>query len=132
MAQARKAKGLFVVTPNEIGTLAKVTHTISSSGINIIALCGYAAEQKGNFLIVTDNSVLASKKLTERVYEAHDKEVVLVDFDNKTGTLEPVAKKLGDSGIDIDCVYGTAADGKKVLGVFLTKDNDKAVKIINA
>ena len=131
MAQARKEKAIFALSPNEIGTLGKVTHSISGAGINIIALCGYVANENGNFLIVTDNNELAGKKLKEHGYEVHDKEVVLVDFDNKKGTLEPVAKKLGDSGVDIDCVYGTSADGSKVLGVFLTKDNDKAVKVIN-
>ena len=55
----------------------------------------------------------------------------VVEFENKVGTLAPVAKLLGNHDIAIDSVYGTSGDGFKIIGVFSTSDNRKAAELIN-
>ena len=41
------------------------------------------------------------------------------------------AKILGNHGIFINYVYGTSSDGFKIVGVFSTSDDVKAVRVIN-
>jgi hypothetical protein len=47
------------------------------------------------------------------------------------GALQKVAQKIGDAGIDIIYMYGTAGAGKSPICVFKTVDDKKAIKVIN-
>ena len=64
-------------------------------------------------------------------YEVSQVDALEVEFESAPGTLSPVAKKLGDAGIDIMYIYGTTADGTKVVGLMSTNDNQKALNLIN-
>jgi len=133
MAKATKAKQIFLVTENEVGTLGKITDVLASKGVNIQALAAYTGKEgKANFHIVTDNNEMAVKAIKERGYEdIKEQDVLVVEFENKAGTLAPIAKKLGDDGVDINAIYGTSADGTKVIGVLSTADDEKALRVIN-
>lgn len=42
-----------------------------------------------------------------------ERDVLVVEFENKVGTLAPVARLLGSNGINVNYVYGTSGDGFK-------------------
>jgi hypothetical protein len=132
MVKARKVEKLIVVTPNEVGILASITDALSSSGINIYHLGAYVKEEKGYFIVVTDNNQKASALLKDMGYEVSASDTLEIEFVNKPGTLAPVAKRLADNGIDIQYIFGTSSDGQKVIGLVTTNDDDKAFELINA
>ena len=57
--------------------------------------------------------------------------VLVVEFENKVGTLAPVTQLLGSHDIAIHSVYGTSGDGFKIVGIFATSNNAQALKLIN-
>lgn len=131
MAKAKIVDELVVITPNEVGTLGRITDGLASSGINIMHLCAYVKDDKGYFMIITSDNEKAASLMKDMGYELKSTQTLEIEFENRPGTLAPVAKRLSDSGVDIDYIFGTSADGKKVLGVMSTSDNDKALELIN-
>lgn len=124
-------KQLVVKTPNEVGTLGKVSASVKDAGLNISHLCAYAVGDEAYFRIVVSDPDKATQILKEAGYKVSQDEILEVEFENTPGTLSPIAKKLGDAGVDIKYIYGTTGDGSKVIGVISTNDNQKALSLIN-
>jgi len=131
MARAQIGKEIHFITKNEIGTLGRVTLALAEQGIYIIHLSAYTFDDKGYFQIVTRDHEKAKKALSYFVPKIEDRDVIIVEFENKIGTLAPVVKLLGSEGINVHYVYGTSGDGFKIVGVFSTDDNVRAVNLIN-
>lgn len=131
MAKAKIVNELVVVTPNEAGTLGEVTDGLISAGINIIHLCAYVKGGQGYFMVITTDNEKAASLMKEMGYEINQAQTLEIEFENKPGSLAPIARKLGDSGIDIEYIFGTSADGEKVLGIMTTSDNQMALELIN-
>lgn len=130
MAKAKMVKQLIVTTPNEVGTLDKIATTLKEAGLNISHLCASALGDDARFMIVLNNPAKATSILEGMEYEVAQYDVLEVEFENAPGTLSPVAKKLGNAGIDIRYIYGTTSDGTKVIGIMSTNDNEKALDLI--
>jgi hypothetical protein len=88
-------------------------------------------EGKAYFMLVTDNNAKAKKALGALGADVTEDDVISVELFNKVGELQKVAKKIGDAGVDINYMYGTAGSGKSSICVFSTADDKKAVKVIN-
>ena len=131
MAKAKVVKLLMVTTPNEVGTLGKVSASLKDAGVNISHLCAYGEGEKASFIIMASDPDKAIQALKGIGYEVSQEDALEVEFENAPGTLSPVAKKLGDAGVNIKYIYGTTGDGSKVIGVMSTADNQKALSIIN-
>ena len=131
MAKAKVVKLLIVTTPDEIGTLGKVSTSLSDAGVDISHLCAYGEGGKASFMIIASDPGNATRVLKGIGYEVSQEDALEVEFENAPGTLSPVAKKLGDAGVNIKYIYGTTGDGSKVIGVMSTADNQKALSIIN-
>lgn len=131
MAKAKIVDELVVVTPNEVGTLGEITDGLVSAGIGIIHLCAYVKGGQGHFMVITSDNERAASLMKEMGYEINKTQTIEIEFENKPGTLAPIAKRLGDNGIDIEYIFGTSADGGKVLGIMTTSDNQMALELIN-
>jgi len=131
MARAFIAKELHFVIKNETALLGMVTSALAVEGIYIIHMCAYSAGNQGYMQMVTKDNQKAKKALAHFIPGIEERDCLIVEFENKHGTLSPVAKILGQNGIFIDYVYGTSGDGFKIVGVFHTNDNVKAAEVIN-
>lgn len=131
MARAQIGKELHFVTKDETGTLGRVTVALAQKNIYIIHMCAYTFGGKGYFQIVTKDNEKAKEAISYFVSDIKEREVLIVEFENKVGTLAPVAKLLGNENIGIEEVYGTSGDGFKIVGVFATRDNERAAELIN-
>ena len=131
MARALISKELHFEIKNETGVLGQVTKTLEMAEVFIIHLSAYTVKNKGYFQIITRDNKKAMNVLKHLVPKMEERDVLVVEFENKTGTLAPVARLLGSNGIEIHYVYGTSGDGFKIVGIFSTDDNRKAAEIIN-
>ncbi len=131
MARAKIEKELHFEIKNETGVLGQIVMTLAGSGIYITHLLAYSVKNKGFFQIITRENKKARQALRNLAPKIEERDVLVVEFENKVGTLAPVAKLLGSNGIDIDYVYGTSGDGFKIVGIFATNDNPRAAEIIN-
>ena len=131
MARALILKELYCEAPNETALLGRVTSAMAIEGVYVIHLSAYTVEGKGVLRLISKDNHKARKALSYFIPEIREREVLIVEFENKTGTLAPVAKLLGNHDIAIDSVYGTSGDGFKIVGVFSTSNNLRAAVLIN-
>ena len=131
MARAVISKELHFEIKNETGVLGQITKTLEMAQVFIIHLSAYIVKTKGYFQIITRDNKKAMEVLKHLVPKMVERDVLVVEFENKTGTLAPVARLLGSNGIEINYVYGTSGDGFKIVGIFSTNNNKKAAEIIN-
>jgi hypothetical protein len=131
MARATLAKELHFEVKNETGLLGQITKTLEMAEVFIIHLSAYTVKTKGYFQIITRDNKKAKLALKRLVPAMVERDVLVVEFENKTGTLAPVARLLGSNGIEVHYVYGTSGDGFKIVGIFSTDNDKKAAEIIN-
>lgn len=131
MARAQIEKELHFEVRNETGLLGQITMTLAEKGIYIVHMLAYSVGKKGFFQILTRDNAKAKDALKHIAPKITERDVLVVEFENKVGTLAPVVKLLGSNGIDVEYVYGTSGDGFKIVGIFSTADNAKAAALIN-
>ena len=131
MAKARKVKEISFMAPNKVGLLSEVTAAIAAGKVNITAICAYAMENKGYFMLTTDGHAKAKKALASLGVAIQEADVVEVEMSNKPGELQKVARKIADAGIDIEYMYGTAKAGRTAACIFKTAADAKAIRLIN-
>lgn len=131
MAKARKVKEISFTMPNRVGLLSDVTTAIAKAKVNITAICAYAMENSGTFMLTADSNAKAKKALAPLGVAIEEEDVVEVEVPNKSGELQKVAKKIAGGGVDIEYMYATAGKGKTATCIFKTADDLKAIKVIN-
>jgi hypothetical protein len=132
MARAKIEKELHFEAKNETGLLGQITKTLELAGVFIVHLSAYTVKGRGYLQMITRDNKKARAALKHIAPKMVEREVLVVEFENKVGTLAEVARLLGSNDISVKYVYGTSADGFKIVGVFSTEDDRKAAKIINA
>ena len=131
MARALVLKELYFECKNETGFLGRITSALALEGVYIIHLCAYVMGDKAHFQIITKDNFKTRKALSHFISGMLERDILIVEFENKVGTLAPVAKLLGSHDIGIHHVYGTSGDGFKIVGIFSTTDNERAARLIN-
>lgn len=133
MAKATLTQELHLRARNETGLLGRILLTLALEKIEILHLSAYSEENGyGHLQMITRDNEKARKVLSHFIEGFEERQTLVVEFENKTGTLAPVARLLGSHGIPIHSVYGTSSDGFKITGVFSTGDNARALELINA
>ena len=134
MARAIIAKEIYCVAKDETGLLGRTISALAQKNIFILHLTAHTEGEKGHLRLIVSTSDFQKTKecITCFIPQIEEREVLIVEFENKTGTLAEVAKILGQNGIHVGSVYGTSSDGFKIVGVFTTADNVKACSLINA
>lgn len=127
MTDAILGTQLMITVTNKVGTLAEISSVVSSSGINIIAICAYAIDNNGFIMFVCEDNKKAKKILEAKGYDVREEEVVLLTLDNKPGELQSVAQRIADCGIDLTLAYGTVERKGKKSQVVMVAENNNAV-----
>ena len=68
MVSAEKSNHLIITVNNKVGTLAEIAGVISSSGINLIAVCAYAVDNTGFIMFASEDNKKAKELLEQRGY----------------------------------------------------------------
>jgi hypothetical protein len=131
MAKAKKVKQLSFSMPDRPGLLSEITGAISGAKVNINAVCAYAMDNNAFFMMITESNAKAKKAVSKLNITPKEEDVIAVEMPNTTGSLQKVAKRISDAGININYMYGTAGAGKSSVCVFSTSDDKKAIKAIN-
>lgn len=117
------AKDITVILKDELGTVASMSEALGNAGINIEGIGGFVAAGEGICHILVEDSAGARSAIEGAGHQVRDeRDVFIVDVEDKPGEVGRVTRKLADAGINIDLVYPTNK-GQLVLGV---DDIDKA------
>jgi len=123
---------LALFLENRPGALARVCDELSKSKINILAVSTGDTVDYNVIRMVVSNPALALRLFQEHGSLAIESEVLLIEGDNKPGSLGAIARKLSEAGINIDYAYcATAQKSKTGLLVLRTSNSRKALKVLN-
>jgi hypothetical protein len=115
-----------VVLQDEPGQLANLGGAVGAAGVNIRGLCAFTGEGRGIIHLLVDDGAAerAVAALTEAgLGVAGAREVLVVDIEDKPGSLGELARELADASVNIELLY-TIFGGVKV--VIATDDLDNA------
>ena len=109
---------LTVVLTDEPGQLAKVGAATGEAGVNIQGLCAFTGEGRGiiHVLVNNDAATRAVSALEQAGRGVADRrEVLVVDVDDRPGSLGETARELADAGVNIELLYTTFGGVKLVI-----------------
>lgn len=111
-------KDLTVVLEDRPGTLAELGEATGGAGINIEGISGDARQGQAVLHLLVEDASAARDALGGAGIEVRDeRDVVVVEVEDRPGTMGEVARKLADAGVNIDLAYATFGGVRLVLGV---------------
>jgi hypothetical protein len=111
-------KDLTVVLEDRPGELAKLGQATGAAGINIEGMGGDAREGRGVLHLLVEDTQAARDALSGVGIEVQDeRDALVVEVEDRPGTMGEVAGKLADAGINVDFAYATFGGCRVVLGV---------------
>jgi hypothetical protein len=126
-------KQLAIFLDNRPGMLARVCDALSEAKINIYAISTSDTVDHTVIRMVVSDSPKALHIFEERGTLVVEDDVLMIDGDNKPGSLAKLAHKLADAKINIEYAYcATPPDAKKGLVIFRVSDAKKALKVLNS
>ena len=130
MIKAVLERQLMIQVDNDVGMLAAITSIITSTGINLLANCAYAVDNKAAFMFVTDDNNGARKLLESQNIKVQEEEVILLSIDNKPGVLRAVTDKLAEEGINLTLMYGSVDPGAEIARLVMVSKNNLDVMML--
>jgi hypothetical protein len=125
------AKQLSVFLANKPGTLADVCDELAKAKINIFALTiSDTADHSVVRMVVSDHE-RALQIFEERGVLAVESKVLMIENDNKPGSLARLSKVLAKAKINIEYAYlATSPGAKKGLLILRVDDTKRALKAV--
>ena len=110
------ATDLTVILKNVPGTFASLGEALGGAGINIDGICGFPAEGEGVVHLLVEDTAGARSAVEGAGHEVRgEREVLVVDVQDKPGEVGRVCRALADAGVNLDLIYPTNR-GQLVLG----------------
>ena len=107
---------LVIDIENTRGALASVAAAISDAGVNIAAAtCVGPGERAELHILVPHAEAVRHSLAISHVAVTREREVVVVDIEDRPGSLADLARKIGRAGVNLDLVY-IATQNRVVLG----------------
>jgi hypothetical protein len=111
-------KDLTVVLEDRAGELGKLGEAAGAAGINIEGMGGDAREGRGVLHILVEDTQAAREALSGAGIEVEDeRDALVVEVEDRPGTMGEIARKLAGAGINIEFAYATFGGCKVVFGV---------------
>ena len=123
---------LALFLANKPGTLAAVCDALAAEKINIF---GLTISDTVDHAVV--RMVVSDYKRALSIFEEHgtlvlENEVVMLEHDNKPGTLSEIAKKLAKENVNIEYAYlATAPTAEKGVLIFRPNNLKKAFEVLS-
>jgi hypothetical protein len=110
------AVDLVIDIENTPGALAQVAAAISDAGVNIAAATCVGPGERAELHILVPHAEAAKHALAiSHVAVTREREVVVVDVNDRPGVLADLARKIAGAGVNLDLVY-VATQNRIVFG----------------
>ncbi|HLX20104.1 MAG TPA: ACT domain-containing protein [Gaiellaceae bacterium] len=107
---------LAIEIKNEPGALARVAAAINDAGVNLAgATCIGTADQVELHILVPHAEAARHALAISHVGVSREREVVVVEVEDRPGVLADLTRKVAQAGIDLDLVY-VATRNRLVFG----------------
>ena len=110
------AVDLGIDIENTPGALARVAAAVSDAGVNIAAATCVGPGERAELHILVPHAEAARHALAiSHVAVTREREVVVVDVEDRPGVLADLARKIAAAGVNLDLVY-VATRNRVVFG----------------
>ena len=124
---------LALFLENRPGMLARVCHALSEEKINIYAITTSDTVDHVVIRMVVSNPAKALQVFEERGTLVVEDEVLMVDGDNKPGSLADLTEQLAAAKVNVEYLYSaTHPRVKKGLMIVRVSNVKKALKVLNS
>ena len=109
---------LTVILSDEPGELARLGEITGAAGVNIRGLAAFTGEGRGFIHLLIDDDVVARarEELDDAgIGVADEREVLVVDIQDRPGSLGELARELSEANVNIDLAYTTFGGVKLVI-----------------
>lgn len=120
------ATDLTVILEDRPGELARLGETTGQIGVNVLGMCALTGEGKGYVhVLVPDEKADVTRAALEGagMGVADSRQVLVVDIEDRPGTLGEMARRFADASVNIELAYSTFGGVKLVVA---TDDLDAA------
>lgn len=102
------ATNITVVLKDEPGQLAKLGEATGQAGINLLGMSALTGEGRGVINILVEDARGARDALEDAgMGVADSQDALVVDIEDRPGTLGQLARELADAGVNIELLYST-------------------------
>jgi hypothetical protein len=110
------AVDLVIEIENTPGALARVAAAISDAGVNVAAATCVGPGERAELHILVPHAGAARHALAiSHVAVTREREVVVVDVEDRPGVLADLTRKIARAGVNLDLVY-VATQNRVVFG----------------
>jgi hypothetical protein len=109
---------LTVILSDEPGELARLGEITGAAGVNIRGMAAFTGEGRGVIHLLIDDDVVARarEELDDAgIGVADEREVLVVDIQDRPGSLGELARELSEANVNIDLAYTTFGGVKLVI-----------------
>jgi hypothetical protein len=108
---ASVAFDLVIEIENEPGALAAVAAAISDAGVNLAAATCLGSTERVELHVLVPHAEAARHALAiSHLAPTREREVVVVEVEDRPGVLADLTRKVARAGIDLDLVYVATRD----------------------
>lgn len=112
------AKDLTIMLEDRPGALADLGEATGTAGVNIEGVCAVTEAGRGVIHILVEDVAAAREALEGAGLElAEERDVLVVEVEDRPGTMGDVARRMADAGVNIELAYTTFGRVRLVLGV---------------
>jgi hypothetical protein len=105
------AYDLVIDIENTPGALAQVAAAISDAGVNIAAATCVGPAERAELHVLVPHAEAARHALAiSHVAVTREREVVVVDVEDRPGVLADLTRRIAAAGVDLDLVYVATRD----------------------
>ena len=123
---------LALFLENKPGTLARMCDSMEEAKINIYALTTSDTVDHTVVRMIVSDTRKAMLMFEEHATLVVENEVLMIEGDNRPGSLAQIAHKLSKAKINIEYAYcATAPNSKKGLLILRPSDCKRALKALN-
>jgi hypothetical protein len=110
------ATDLTVVLEDRPGTLAALGEALGSADVNVEGVCGVRTEGQGIVHVLVEDAAAARSAIEQAGLQVREeREVVVVDVEDRPGALGQAARRIAAAGGNLDLVY-LATNTRLVVG----------------
>jgi hypothetical protein len=112
------ATDLTIVLQDRPGELARLGEAMGRAGVNIEGLCAMTGDGRGiiHVLVADEKADAAHRALEDAgMGVADQEEVLVVNVEDRPGTLGELAQALGDASVNIELAYTTFGGVRLVI-----------------
>lgn len=112
------ATDLTVILADRPGELARLGEATGVAGVNILGMCAMTGDEHGviHVLVADDAAARARSALEDAgLGIADQREALVLDIEDRPGTLGELARTLAEVGVNIELAYSTFGGVKLVV-----------------